>query len=307
MEKNANRISNIETIIVHNGCFHADDVICASLLRIVRPDANIIRTRDIAVIEQGLADENTLVADVGYGEYDHHQTDNGSFVSSDGIEIPHCACTKVWMTYGYQIVKAINPSISDNIATIVTDDILHEMLSQIAERDNGVTVDHNALMLNNIVKVFNATNGNSAENDTQFEIAVGFVKEWLAKTIATKINSVKDGLVVKCALDNAKRVGQTVIVFDRPVMYGAGMIQNDGWSFIDAVVNQELNGEASVHMNKNAQLFTANFCLNGEGENLPGMTFAHKNGFLVKFIDLDSAINGADIISQEYRMNMRKM
>ena len=55
------------SVIVHNGKMHADDILCVSLLKYLNNDIKIIRTRDIP------EDFSGIVCDVGSGRYDHHE------------------------------------------------------------------------------------------------------------------------------------------------------------------------------------------------------------------------------------------
>lgn len=63
------KTKEINTIMVHSGKFHADDAFCVGLAMIINPDIAVARVnsvpRDI--------DPSVLVADIGGGEYDHHQ------------------------------------------------------------------------------------------------------------------------------------------------------------------------------------------------------------------------------------------
>ena len=66
-----NNFSIPDKLIVHGGEFHADDVMTAAILKSLNPDIEIERVYSVP-------DElsaNTLVADIGFGKYDHHQDD----------------------------------------------------------------------------------------------------------------------------------------------------------------------------------------------------------------------------------------
>ena len=58
-----------DEIIVHSGKMHADDIMCAALIKYINKNVKIIRTRNIPDNFTG------LVADVGEGRYDHHNLD----------------------------------------------------------------------------------------------------------------------------------------------------------------------------------------------------------------------------------------
>lgn len=67
--------SNINTVVVHNGLFHADDTLTIAMLRTINPEIKVIRTRDPEIIAAHQNKSTSIVADVGLGEYDHHQKD----------------------------------------------------------------------------------------------------------------------------------------------------------------------------------------------------------------------------------------
>jgi uncharacterized UPF0160 family protein len=88
----------IKTIATHNGRFHSDDIFAVGFLKMLHPGAEVIRSRDQAVL-----DPCDLVLDVGgvYDHaklrYDHHQPEragartNGVFYSAFGL---------IWHHYG---------------------------------------------------------------------------------------------------------------------------------------------------------------------------------------------------------------
>lgn len=89
--------TNTITVAVHNGVFHADDVVCVALLHLYYPDAKVevIRTRNADdfkkcnfVLDVGAKDE------INDGQicFDHHQKDNGTI---EGTNVLNCAATKL--------------------------------------------------------------------------------------------------------------------------------------------------------------------------------------------------------------------
>jgi len=75
-------MSIFSKVITHDTAFHADDVIAVALLRCAKYEFELIRTRNSQILSEAVADDNTLVLDVG-GVYDpeslnfdHHQDMN---------------------------------------------------------------------------------------------------------------------------------------------------------------------------------------------------------------------------------------
>ena len=65
----------INKIIVHGGVFHADDVFCVALARIINPDCEVDRVFKIPDGVDVNATSGTVVADIGDGIFDHHHGD----------------------------------------------------------------------------------------------------------------------------------------------------------------------------------------------------------------------------------------
>ena len=84
----------LKTIVVHNGLYHADDVLAVLLAKHYKAseDVEIIRTRNPKVLEQYADDYNALVIDVGNGKYDHH--DENCKRHEDGHK--YCGASLYW-------------------------------------------------------------------------------------------------------------------------------------------------------------------------------------------------------------------
>lgn len=85
MSKTAPQISKL---VVHDGVFHADDVLCAAMARSLNPDVWIQRTRRLDPMDIELNGNGVYIADVGGGKYDHHQPD--AAVREDGAKYAAC-------------------------------------------------------------------------------------------------------------------------------------------------------------------------------------------------------------------------
>ena len=63
--------TSIRRIIVHNGTFHADDVLCVAMVQLINPDV-VVDRMSRSQLPDDMVDD-TIVADIGCGKYDHHQ------------------------------------------------------------------------------------------------------------------------------------------------------------------------------------------------------------------------------------------
>ncbi len=91
------------SIITHSDSFHCDDVFSVALLKMLFPDYEIIRTRDMQIIKTG-----TIVVDVGLEynaetcRFDHHQTSFNQKFNED-CPTPMSSFGLVWKHYGRKL------------------------------------------------------------------------------------------------------------------------------------------------------------------------------------------------------------
>lgn len=115
-------------ILTHSGRFHADEVFGTAVLKLVFPDAQIVRTRDKKEIESA-----HIVLDVGgvYDEikdrFDHHQI-GGAGKRDNGI--PYASFGLVWKKYGTQVCG------DEAVAKIID----KNLVSPIDAMDNGINL-----------------------------------------------------------------------------------------------------------------------------------------------------------------------
>jgi uncharacterized UPF0160 family protein len=92
-------------IVTHGGKFHADDAWAVATLHVLYPGADLVRTRDQAII-----DSADFVIDVGgiwdpaTGRFDHHQK---GFSGARPSGVPYASAGLVWRDYGARCVAAL--------------------------------------------------------------------------------------------------------------------------------------------------------------------------------------------------------
>jgi uncharacterized UPF0160 family protein len=92
-------------IVTHGGKFHADDAWAVAVIKVLHPDAELVRTRDQATIDRG-----DIVIDVGgiwdpaTGRFDHHQK---GFSGARQSGVPYASAGLVWREYGGRCVGAL--------------------------------------------------------------------------------------------------------------------------------------------------------------------------------------------------------
>ena len=156
-----NKKFNYVNGVTHAGVFHADEVFATAMLRKINPDFKV--TRVFKVIE---TDENTLVYDIGGGEFDHHQK-GGNGSRENGI--PFASFGLLWREFGNLLVA------DEDVRNMVDRDLV----SIVDAFDNGYAkVESNlpagCLPVNTIISGFNPTWDSDIPADVKFESAVKF-------------------------------------------------------------------------------------------------------------------------------------
>lgn len=169
-------------IVTHNASFHADDAFAVSSLRLLYPDAEIIRTRDKNIIKTG-----DFVLDVGEiydpetNRFDHHQL-GGAGERPNGI--PYSSVGLVWKKYGLAI------SGSEDVANKV-DQIL---IQSIDAADNGMDLSTPLVegaqpySIQGVIRQYHLTWKEEGDWDVQFAECV----EWATKFLKRFIKIIGD-------------------------------------------------------------------------------------------------------------------
>lgn len=123
------------TIATHNGAFHADDVFGVAVLLLLHPDAELVRTRDAALIEQAdYAVDVGGIWDASTGRFDHHQK---GFAGKRASGVTYASAGLVWAAHGTAAVQRLNPDLSEAQAERVRDAIDDELVQHLDRADTG--------------------------------------------------------------------------------------------------------------------------------------------------------------------------
>ena len=198
-------------LITHSGPFHTDDVFATALLLHFFPDAEVIRTRDEALITAG-----DIVYDVGRqydpakNRYDHHQAgaihrQNGIIYSSFGL---------LWREYGVEYCAG-----SHEAAALIE----QRLVVPIDANDNGQTIansiheDIRQFTIDDVIGIYNPLVwfNESEEPDAQFHEAVRLAQMILGRMRDYAQNSA---MAEKLFLDEyAAATDKRIIVLDKPI------------------------------------------------------------------------------------------
>ncbi len=238
-------LSKIDTVTVHNGVFHADDVATVALIEIIlERDVKVIRTRDVETIEAAKADEACLVADVGNGDFDHHGQDN----QSNKFGIPHAAVGKVfnWVieNVGDLPDGAFKQAAGKPGFKPAMDDFYEAVLSLIELTDNkGLAAAPNPLVA--IIASFNSMPGDPDDN---FREAVKFAKIGLVTALEAYIRKVD--LYSQVASSSEKAMDHIVVENQYFPAYMYGKVSDRVWFEVSPSVdgNWQINAvDSRVH------------------------------------------------------------
>lgn len=179
-------------IVTHNGAYHADDVFALAILKLIHPEAKIVRTRDEQIIASA-----DIVVDVGYiydpdkNRFDHHQPE---FTDTREEGTPYSACGLVWKHFFKKLCSKDEAAMVDS-----------RLICGIDAIDNGFPFGNNKFGtkpygLSKIMEIFMPTFQEEKEYDVAFAEAVGLAQLILKREIAVSKASIAAKSIVRKAL-----------------------------------------------------------------------------------------------------------
>lgn len=284
----------IKKLYVHGGGFHADDVFCDAVLRIINEDLITERViaadRDLTDIEHGI-----LMADIGGGPFDHHQKDVP--LREDGIR--HCAVTQLWKRFGSECIRAVTHDVSDEIVSAVSDRIYNGILREIAVLDNGTegVLPGGVINICDLADRFNPDWDSDENPEAAFADAALFAQGVLVREIRHAVSDLKAENLVREAVQEME---DGIIVLDQYLPWEHIVVQDpDAKIVIYPSARKEINlrlvpveeGSFTTRLDvpdawKGKRNAEADACMHG-------MVFCHATGFLMAFNDLENAISAA--------------
>lgn len=181
---------NFTTGVTHTGVFHADDVFSAALLKILNPEIKI--TRAFKAPESPGSD--TIVFDIGFGRYDHHQKDGK--IRENGIK--YAAFGLLWRDFGHLIVSDENVKKFDE-----------SFVQAIDDADNGGQINPMTTAISAFAPNWDDTN---QDMDAAFFKAVDFAKDVLQRDFARLNSAERAKKEVSTALENSDG---NIVILDR--------------------------------------------------------------------------------------------
>ena len=196
-------------IVTHGGSFHADDVFACAVVKVVFPDARVVRTRDPEVIASA-----DVVFDVG-GVYDakgkrfdHHQKPpNGERwpIEPRANGVPYSSFGLVWRHYGHDCCGSMG----------IAHEVDQQLVQSVDAADCGfslhgvATTDARTLSVSAMVSLLNPTWEEEGDFDGAFARAVDLAEMILRRAIASAAAKIAAEKAVEAA---AATPGPTMVL-----------------------------------------------------------------------------------------------
>ena len=143
-------------IATHNGSFHADDVFGVAVLMLLNPGAELVRTRDMAVVAG--ADFAVDVGgewDAARGRFDHHQR---GFAGARPSGVVYASAGLVWHAHGAALVERLFGLGDAAMAQSVAATLDEELVQHLDRADTGASHGAPGLFgLSALLSQFNTT------------------------------------------------------------------------------------------------------------------------------------------------------
>ena len=252
---------NINKIVVHSGAFHCDDVATVAMLLVAFPGAEVIRTFK----SEAYTGDDTIVADVGFGRYDHHQQD--CKLRADGRKRAACGLIfeDFWQKIGFSEKSA---------------GIFEKMyIIPIEDQDNGAKDNSGNLIRNPLseaVKAFNPSWNSSESSDEAFMRAVEFFKQVVENELRRFRASEEAENFLAEAVSHCEN---GVVVLQKFVPFGS-LRDNKNIKYI---VFPSQRGGWEIQPNDRAAGLPKTWLSNKPD----GCDFVHPNGFIARFQKLE--------------------
>ena len=260
-------LNGVTDMIVHGGRFHADDVASVALAALMKDTT--INNRDFSIKRLNTLpmynDESTLIADVGGGQFDHHQDTERSDTS-------RAAIGKLWVTFGKEYIGLSTKNV-DRAFELVDQKLIHKLdMADIfgPSRDNDISM---------MIRSVNEATPNDCI-DEAFIIC--------AKSMVPFINGIIQSCIKQA--DNEAEVQRLAEIYNEQ-----GYVDLSDTSYIPAasfketaihfVLTKNLRGEGFTVVSADAEKWPIKAT-----ENEGGCTFLHKGLFTGTFLTKEDAI-----------------
>ncbi len=215
-----------DTLLTHDGDFHADDVFGIAVLLTLYPSAAVIRTRDEPALKRAVSDRETVVVDVGavfdpaLNAFDHHQL---TFTEARPCGTAYAAFGLIWRAYGEAYLRAYG--VEDELLPGVLRYVDDRLVRGIDAVDNGA-IHWDALPVGSTERLSPTTVSQLVADFAPSPLEVAHREDWrrgfdaavtwsratLARVVARGVAYERGGRLIESADD-----GSSVLLLDRAV------------------------------------------------------------------------------------------
>lgn len=252
------------TIVVHSGCFHADDVFSVALSKIIWGDSlQVIRVNSVS--NYMTMRNRYLVADIGGGDFDHHSSSNIKY-RDDYYRTPYAA-------FGL-LMKAFYKSPYLGLTDDQYESIDSRFVAQIDSADNGASKN----LLSSTIASMNLQWNENSDADARFMKAVDIAKAMLTAWIQ-RVKSESEAVTIADSVE----IEDGGAMLDQYVPAG-NLFEKRGASYIGFPSNR--GGYNVMYLKRDGiPLGSFNPVMGPEERSKSGITFIHNTGFMACFID----------------------
>lgn len=257
---------NYNTITVHGGLFHADDICCVAMAQIINPEIlvkRVFRVEDIA--------EDEIVCDIGGGKFDHHQAE--AELREDGRK--YAACGLFFREFGHLLFEDKKER----------EDFKNSFIIPIENCDNGYEVNPLSVAIGNMNPAWDEDDSNNC----LFFKAVDFMKSIIITSIKNAEAKARAEKAVKEALETMDSNG--IVVLDQ-YLPSEKFIETDAKLLIFPC---QRGGYNVLTVNTKLGSFENKVSLPENWLKNPpkGCTFVHQARFIATFDTKENAVAGA--------------
>lgn len=287
-------------LLTHNGAAHADEVFAIAALKFIHPNAEIIRTRDPAMIREA-KEASDFLLDIGLeydasrNRFDHHQSQGAGFRDTELNQWPYATAGLVWKHFGVQTVLALKPFITVEEASEVADFIDLAIIKYIDAVDCGVRLRTAGPSLSALIASFNGAYSDEDAFNTMLALAQGVLSNYISRQVdrIKAREAVRSGSILAnghlLVLDNCLPWAE-VVMTEMPdvllVAYPVGEENKGRWQLRTA-----MNRDRSNRMTlpevwgglEGKELI--------EATGVESAVFAHRAGHLAAAVEYDCIIN----------------
>lgn len=262
---------NYKKGLTHAGVFHADDVFSSALLKLLNPEIHIERVFKVEIP----LPSDTIVFDIGNGQYDHHQKDGE--IRQNGVK--YAAFGLLWKEFGHLLVSQKNVQAFDEC-----------FVQDIDDSDNGGRLNAMYSTISSFIPNWDNENQNM---DKAFLQAVNYAVSVLQLHIQRMQSSERANELVQEAL--AQSDGK-IVILERFCPWQDVLIPSSAKFVIFPSLRGGYSAQAiPTEIGGRDQKISFPQEWRGNGKEIlekfvPGMTFCHVGGFMVGADSKESAI-----------------